>query len=60
MDTVLIGKDSIKVILFIITIIVTKRQRYIHHRLIQLLGCVVIVVLMSSPVAKMGGKASEM
>ena len=60
LDTILIGKDSITVISFIITIIVTKRQRYIHHRLIQLLGCVVIVVLMSSPVAKMGGKASEM
>ena len=59
LDTILIGKDSMTVISFIITTIVTKRQRYIHHRLIQLLGCVVVIVLMSSPVAKMGGKASE-
>ena len=60
LDTILIGKDSITVISFIITIIVTKRQRYIHHRLIQLLGRVVIIVFVPSPIPKMGGKASEM
>ena len=47
-----------QIIKFIITIIVSKKD--IHHRLIQLLGRVVIIVFVPSPIPKMGGKASEM